>query len=843
MNLSNKISEDDRQRVHDIRNHPQYDTEFSSENSGDDDFGGLFGDDSGGGDSMDDLFGGDDDFGFGGDSSNPFGGSSDTFGGSNDPFGGGSNDPFGSSNDPFGGGSGFSGGSGLGVNTSPFGSQPGAQPGAEQPDMMDKAIDASIDTAKTVGEILVELVNSLKLRNIDDFGFLSRNSIIVGVGTLGLGLLGLIVGTTGGMGGSLLDLSKQIMLCGGLLSSTGIIGIGTSALVLEKVGSKDVGTVEDIPDVPSGDDNFTQEYEDNIGDELDDLFADDFDLDGDEDEDSSDFSSGDDDMLGNDDIDDMSEEEEEFEPDDEVDFSSVIGEKLEEIPENQVISRQTLFNTFLPLFPNCTPKFADVKEIDKDSEDFSTLETICLKAMSNLANMQLEEINSHLESAKETFFSYELRVKRINKIKKTEDLAREVEVYMRDDGDDDGVNATVSIEGDFFKIIVTKGVSAIVTFGDVFKHDYCREFFLNSKNKLPVILGIDELGNVILGEGKNYDTALIAGKPRSGKSWYVLSILMCLMLFNTPEDVQFIIIDPKESNLFKTMALMPHVAGLHNDEHILEILDDIINNEAPRRKQLLADNRVDDIWGLRKKGVKLPVLYVIIDEYITVINNLKSSDDKDAFKEFNTKIQTLISQLPSLGIRLLFVPHRATGIVDKTNRTMIQLSACVRSEVAEVKDTLDVTKWDRALTRPGDIALKSSDMKKPAFVRGAALTTDDADNAIFMETAAKAFYKMGVELPDMSTMRVAVNRDEDYIKRELGGQNIVQYNAQEMENAAHSNMILNSNNSIDKDDDILDFGDTDDTFDDSIVDENAEQEGLEDSLLDDEDDFDPDVDF
>ena len=36
----------------------------------------------------------------------------------------------------------------------------------------------------------------------------------------------------------------------------------------------------------------------------------------------------------------------------------------------------------------------------------------------------------------------------------------------------------------------------------------------------------------LLADAKYYDTMLIAGKPRSGKSWYVLSILMSLMLFN-----------------------------------------------------------------------------------------------------------------------------------------------------------------------------------------------------------------------------------------------------------------------------------------------------------------------
>jgi hypothetical protein len=189
----------------------------------------------------------------------------------------------------------------------------------------------------------------------------------------------------------------------------------------------------------------------------------------------------------------------------------------------------------------------------------------------------------------------------------------------------------------------------------------------------------------------------------------------------------------------------------------------------------LDDNRCDDIWALNKKGIKLPVIWLVIDEFMTVIGDFDEKEDKDAF---NIKLRTLLSQLPSLGIRLLFVPHRATGVVDKTQRTLLQFTAAVRADTDDVKDTLGIQKWDRALVKPGDIALKTSTMKNARYVRGAALTTEDAENTLFIETAAKAFYKKGVDIPDMSNLRVAYNRDEKYIQEELGGQAIrVQYNA------------------------------------------------------------------
>ena len=813
MNLAGKVSQEDRERVRDIRNHPQYQSGFGDDDGlgGDDDMGDfsfddLFGDDDGGSFGSDNSssgfgggssggFGGDSGFGggssggFGGGSSSGFGGgSSNGFGnsgfgggassgfGNNSGFGGGASNGFGNSgfgnsgfgNNGFGnngfGNSGFGGGGFNNIQNSfgenPFNQNNQQQQQVQQKDSMDMLMDASVETAKSLGIVMKELFVSLKDRNADDFGYLSRNMIITGGIIVPISIILGIIGTAADIKMlSFAGLGLQMALAGGITLTSGITGIGVSAFVLSKQGDQIPMSVDNIPDEPPSIDNAVNEYEDSIGDELDDLFGDDFDS-----------------LF--DDIDDTpaepAEPEEPFEL--EVDITPEpidYNLKLDNIEANRVISRASLFNTFIEMFTPNTPKFASVKVLDTDSADFTTLETICMKALSNLANCEVEEVNSSLEEAKETLFSYELKIKRINKVKRAEGLAKEIEVYMKS-SEDPNVCATAILEGDYYKVTVTKGETAVVTFGDVFKLDYCREFFLDTKKKLPVVTGIDELGNVILEDAKVFDTMLIAGKPRSGKSWYVLSILMCLMLFNSPEDVQFIIVDPKESNLFKQISLLPHVCGLHNDEHIIDIFDEIIEIEAPRRKKMVDDHKCDDIWALRNKGVSLPVLYIVIDEYITVKNNM----DKDQQKEFNSKFQTIMSQFPSLGIRLLFVPHRATGIVDKTNRTMLQFTAAVRADSDDVIDTLGIKKWDRALTQPGDIAIKSSSMTDAKYVRGAALTTSDEENSKFIEAAAKVFYKLGVDIPDMSRLKVSRNRDEDYIREILSGEGTrIQYNA------------------------------------------------------------------
>ena len=768
-NLGNKISQDDVNKVKDLRNPPEFEPGYggggSDSGGGFDDlqfdsldgFGDLgFGDDSnnsgGGFGQQSSGFGnlGQQSGGFG-QQSGGFGQQGGGFGQQSGGFGQQSNgfSSFGQQSNGFGG-FGQQGGIQLGQN--PFMTGQNQQAAQQKPDFLDTVFDASGKTAITFGNVMMELFGSLKNRNADDFGYISRNMIIAGAAFLGSGIVAAIIGAILNFGPFKLGAFPLNLICTGTLSiGAGFIGIGFSAIKISQSTNERRVSLQEVPDVAATEsDDSTGDYEDHIGDILDDLFG--------ESTDSTDTS----DSIFDQPVEPETETEEYREPTFAAPEPINYEKELEKVDENSTLSRKKLFDTFKNFLPFNTPTFADIKDIDEDDPTFSELEAIALKALSNVAKCDLEEVKSKLESARETFFSYELRLKRIRGVKNTDDIAREMEAYFRESSTDTSVNATVDIEGDFYKVIVTKGESAVVTMGDVFRQEYTCEFFLDTGNKLPIITGIDELGKVILNDAKVYDTMLIAGKPRSGKSWYVLSVLMCLAMFNTPEDVEFIIVDPKESNLFNTFALLPHVAGLHNDKRILEIMDDLIENEAPRRKKLLADNKCDDIWAIRKKGVKLPVLYLVIDEYITVRNNLGALD-----KELDVKLQTIISQLPSLGIRLLIVPHRATGVVNKTNRTMLQFTASVKGDIEDVKDTLGITKWTRALTKPGDIAIKTSTMQNATYVRGAALTTSDDDNAEMIKNIAKAFYKMGVDLPDNSAMKIAAVRDEDYIRQEL----------------------------------------------------------------------------
>lgn len=723
INLSNKVSGDDVERLKDTRNPPEFESGFEeSELDG----------------GFSDLF---DDLEFG-DSSSDSSSSSGSSGGMSTGFNSG----------------GSSGGMITGFNTTlngglNIGGINNQQNQAQQTkSAYDKMFDAAGESLAAIGEILVEAVKSIKLRTADDWGYFSNKTLKVSVIMIGASILLGLIGLIGNIGAlKPLRLPLDLSLAGILTLGTGLVGLGAAALYIEFYGVGDANNVDIVPDIEQEtDDSYDDDLESLLGDafgedELDGMFSD-----AEEEEDEDPFANL---------VPDKFEDEEP--PKEKVDYNNQVDSVGANTP---LMNREYLFNTLKSFFPINTPGFSDNKVIDSESDTFYTLETLCVKALASAGKMEFEDAaeKTHLETANETHFTYELRLKRIRGLTRLEDIEKEIVAYFRSSTDDTSVSCKADLEGDFYKLIINKGTNALITLGDLFSVEEVRNYILDTDKALPFIAGISEIGQPVLTDGKYYDTMLIAGKPRSGKSWYVLSILWTMMCFNTPEDVQFLIIDPKESNLFKVLSLMPHVCGLHDDINILKILRDVIDNEGARRKKLLADNRCENVWDLKKKGINIPILYIVIDEVMTVISNLSGNE-----KEFFSLMKVIVTQLPSQGIRLIMVPHRSQGVVDKTIRTNIGFTAAVRADTEVVCETLDIKKWTRPLLNPGDTALKMQGFGQEILVHGPAVTTTDSENTEHITSVARAFYKMGVEIPDMSNLGIGYNRDMEHIRSEL----------------------------------------------------------------------------
>lgn len=770
--IHSKISDADREKIKDKRHPPDYQEGFEP-GAGEGDWGDLedmFG--GGGGDSLPGLDGG-------GTGQDPFGGG----GTGQDPFGGGGTgqDPFASpppmrpqTGNPFGNPMG-------GQATGQFGQTMYGQPmmgqtmvGQQQqpvqpkPDAVDKIFEAAGDGGGALISVLGEMVKTFGTRNYDDWGRYCRNLIIAALVCCGIGVGCMAAGfATSLKVFSFINLPATMILSGMLTAVIGGLGLMACGILIATSADKynlESGLVGDLEPEVEGFSN--EQIEGSLGDSFgafgnlddtdDDGFGDIFGDAADENDETADEPE---------------EHRESFfdqfaakasEP--EMDFSGKFSETIRTIGKKPILNREVLFGTFKGLFPTNTLDFDKRVEIDKESDEFTDYETICMKALAAaIGKADISEVPSWLDSAVETLYTLEFRIKRVAGMTKLDAISREMVAYLRSSVNDEGISCTTDIDGDFYVATVTKGTTAVVTFGDLFRRKDVCDFYLNTKNLLPICVGVKMDGQPVLVDAKLFDTMLIAGRPRSGKSWYVLSIIMSLCAFNTPEQVQFLVVDPKKSNMMNTLHLLPHVCGVVDDSNILAVLDGVIEGEGARRKKLLSEHHCDkwsDLWEI---GVQVPVLYIVIDEFMTVRENLNDG----SLQEFMSKVKVIISQLPSLGIRLIIVPHRSKGVVDVTARTNISFSAAVRAEPSVILETLDIKKWDIPLLNPGDTAVKMQGMGEPFMVSGVAVTSSDMENAKFIENIARLYYQMGVDIPDMSSIGPGYTRNDDAILEEL----------------------------------------------------------------------------
>lgn len=263
--------------------------------------------------------------------------------------------------------------------------------------------------------------------------------------------------------------------------------------------------------------------------------------------------------------------------------------------------------------------------------------------------------------------------------------------------------------GKTIKMEVFRGASLNVSVGSVLESE--KEFFLDSKNIIPVAFGFGKEGMPFLVDLRRVESMIIAGMPRSGKSWLAKSIISQMVAFNSPDDLNFVFCDTKgrTSDLYDLQRL-PHAKGFYSTpESILKALGDVVEFEAKEREEKIGNAGCLDIWEYREKNPedKLPVLYVVIDEMIDLKVQLEQLG-KTELKEYYGYLTSMITRFPNLGIRFMGVPHHVKHeYFPKTASGSVTFKVSVRGDKDHVDTTTGVPLKDFSLVSPGDMAIIS----------------------------------------------------------------------------------------------------------------------------------------
>jgi len=245
-----------------------------------------------------------------------------------------------------------------------------------------------------------------------------------------------------------------------------------------------------------------------------------------------------------------------------------------------------------------------------------------------------------------------------------------------------------------------------------------------SSSKLTIALGKDISGRCVVADLGDMPHLLIAGTTGSGKTVCVNSLIMSMIYNATPDELKFIMVDPKMVELAVYNGL-PHLLCpvVTNSKKASGALEWVVN-EMEERYKLLAKLSVRNIDAFNKKSdEKIPYIVVIIDELADLMIIAQQSVEEAI---------TRLAQLSrAVGIHIVLATQRpsvdvVTGVI-KANFPA-RISFKVASKV-DSRTVLDANGADKLLGK-GDMLFLEPGNAKPIRAQGTLLTDPEIEKVV-----------------------------------------------------------------------------------------------------------------
>jgi DNA segregation ATPase FtsK/SpoIIIE, S-DNA-T family len=236
-----------------------------------------------------------------------------------------------------------------------------------------------------------------------------------------------------------------------------------------------------------------------------------------------------------------------------------------------------------------------------------------------------------------------------------------------------------------------------------------------TKSKLALALGMGVSGEPAVADLAKMPHLLIAGATGSGKSVCINSIIACILMHATPDEVRFVMIDPKRVEMAQ-YANIPHLALsriITDMDEVPGVLQAVVYEMEDRYKKLEAF-KVRNIEAYNKHpqmASKLPYWVVVIDELADLMMSVPF--------EVERQICQLAQKARAVGIHLILATQRPsvdviTGLIKANFPTRIAFA--VSSQV-DSRTILDSVGAEKLLGR-GDMLFQATDEMKPRRLQG-----------------------------------------------------------------------------------------------------------------------------
>lgn len=283
--------------------------------------------------------------------------------------------------------------------------------------------------------------------------------------------------------------------------------------------------------------------------------------------------------------------------------------------------------------------------------------------------------------------------------------------------------------------------------------------FNEPDSRLTIALGKDISGSPVIADLADMPHLLIAGATGSGKTVCVNSVIASLLFKYTPDDLKFLMVDPKmvELSIYNNT---PHLlCPVVTEPKKVSVALNWVVNEMDGRYKLFAESGSRNIEIYNKKASeteKMPYIVVIIDELADLM--------VVAQQDIESAITRLAQLSRAVGIHIILATQRPsvdviTGII-KANFPA-RISFKVASKV-DSRTVLDMNGADKLLGK-GDMLFIEPGASKPIRAQGSLVSDAEIERIVkYVKEQRGPEYNIDILKEEKKAKFKTFERDEVY---------------------------------------------------------------------------------
>lgn len=249
--------------------------------------------------------------------------------------------------------------------------------------------------------------------------------------------------------------------------------------------------------------------------------------------------------------------------------------------------------------------------------------------------------------------------------------------------------------------------------------------FRKAKSKISFVVGEDITGNAVVADLKSMPHMLIAGSTGSGKSVCINSIIMSILYRSTPDEVKFILIDPKVVELSNYNGI-PHM--------LIPVVTDPAKaaaalmwavQEMEGRYKKFAKERVKNLAGYNEKMKKEGRTEDVMTQIVIIIDELADLM-MAAAKQVEESICRLAQLARAAGMHMIVATQRpsvdvVTGLIKANVPSRIAFAVSSQVDSRTILDKAGAEK----LVGKGDMLFSPLGSSQPQRLQGPFVTDEE----------------------------------------------------------------------------------------------------------------------